>query len=329
MKKILIQIGILIVLIILLGAALMCNQYLNRPVPYDATYMIDGHAVTLKNGISIVDAAPGSASKITTKVFGNELLRDFDDDGRIDKVFIITQETGGSGTFYYVVARLNKVGERTGSQALLLGDRIAPQNINLLSDIRPGAVSVNGLPLNKNIIVVNYADRKPGEDFATPPSEGKSLWLLLDTKMMQFGEAVPDFEGERDPPIMVPPVSTDPSSDMAKLIAEKWMWDSSLLRSGVSISPSRKNIFGLAFKQDGTVSIYTDCNSAGGKYTLKGNSLNIENIYQTEMYCEGSQESEYLSGFAGVRKFEFTSLGQLVLLREDGSKMYFRHPMYQ
>ncbi len=196
MKKIIFQIGILIILIILLGLAFAWKQYSDRPGPYDATYMIDGKSVTLKDGVSIIDAAPGSISKITTRVFGNEVRQDLDGDGRDDVAFILTQDGGGSGTFYYFVARLNKVGVRLGSDGVLLGDRIAPQSTVMLNQIQPDAKSVNGLPLNPNIIVVNYADRKPGEGFATPPSEGKSLWLLLDPKTMRFGEVAPNFEGE-------------------------------------------------------------------------------------------------------------------------------------
>jgi hypothetical protein len=196
MKKVLFQLLILTILIIFLILAVNWQIYLNRPGPYDATYMIDGKPVTLKDGISVTDAAPGSASKITTRAFGNELVRDLDGDGRVDKVFLITQETGGSGVFFYVVARLNKVGERLGSDTVFVGDRIAPQTINMLSDIRPNATSSNGLPLDPNIVVVNYADRKPGESFTVSPSEGKSLWLLLDTKTMKWGQVAVDFEGE-------------------------------------------------------------------------------------------------------------------------------------
>ena len=68
-----------------------------------------------------------------------------------------------------------------GSQGLLLGDRIAPQT--------------TGADKGK-IIVVNYADRAQGESFTVRPSVGKSIWLLLDPKTMQFGEVVQNFEGE-------------------------------------------------------------------------------------------------------------------------------------
>jgi hypothetical protein len=149
----------------------------------DATYILDSKLVTLANGIAEVEAAPGSASKIVTRYFGNELTRDLDGDGRDDTVFILTQQTGGSGVFYYVVAALNTEQGYVGSHGLLLGDRIAPQT----TEMGKGS-----------IVIINYADRKSGESFATQPSVGKSIWLLLDPKTMQFGEVVQNFEGERD-----------------------------------------------------------------------------------------------------------------------------------
>jgi hypothetical protein len=137
----------------------------------DATYVIDGKSVTLKNGLSETPVAPGSAEKVTTRYFGNEVRADLDGDGREDAAFILTQDAGGSGTFFYVVAVLNTAVGPKGSQGFLLGDRIAPQTMELGQG---------------NVIVVNYTDRRPGESFATPPLVGQSRWLKLDTQTMSF-----------------------------------------------------------------------------------------------------------------------------------------------
>src|SRR5882724_474197 len=71
------------------------NDYKN------ATYMMDGNPVTLVNGVSEVPVAPGSASMLTVKYFGNEAKGDLNADGIPDLAFLITQTGGGSGTFYY------------------------------------------------------------------------------------------------------------------------------------------------------------------------------------------------------------------------------------
>lgn len=151
----------------------------------NATYSIDGQKVKLVDGVSEVEAAPGSASKIVTRYFGNELKTDLDGDGREDIAFILTQEHGGSGTFFYAVAALNTENGYVGSDAYPLGDRIAPQTTN---------VSPN--PSHKNVVVFNYADRKPGEPMTTRPSVGTSVYLKIDPASRQWGIVEPNFEGE-------------------------------------------------------------------------------------------------------------------------------------
>ena len=162
-------------------------------VPRDyknTTYIINNRPVTLVNGFAEVEAAPGSVSKITTRYFGNEIIHDLNDDGRQDIVFLITQDEGGSGVFYYVVAALGTADGHLGSHGFLLGDRIAPQTINI--DEGKTTSGTN----RKNVIVVNYAERKQDEPFTTAPSIGKSLWLKLDLTTMQFAEVEQNFEGE-------------------------------------------------------------------------------------------------------------------------------------
>ena len=96
---------------------------------------------------SEVAAAPGSASKITTQYFGNSAEGDLNGDGIPDTAFILTQNSGGSGTFYYVVAALKVSGVYRGTKpAILLGDRIAPQS----TEIKDGEVVVNYSTRNAN-----------------------------------------------------------------------------------------------------------------------------------------------------------------------------------
>ncbi len=158
-----------VALAILLGVGYALYTYatpaLHKP-PRDyknATYEIQGHKVTLVNGESIVDA--GGGSKTETKFFGNIAKGDVNDDGIPDVAFLVTQNGGGSGTFVYAVAALQDAeGNYSGTNGILLGDRIAPQT----TEIRNG------------ILIVNYADRKPDEPFSTPPSVGVSTYMYFD-----------------------------------------------------------------------------------------------------------------------------------------------------
>ena len=157
--------GIFIALVVIVGALFWIGK--SAPTQYagadykNATYVIDGQSVTLVNGHAEVAAAPGSASKTITQYFGNEATGDLNGDGVPDVGFILTQTGGGSGTFYYAVAALKTTNGYQGTDAFLLGDRIAPQT----TEIKNGQ------------LVVNYADRATGEPMTTQPSIGVSTYL--------------------------------------------------------------------------------------------------------------------------------------------------------
>ena len=190
MKKILL--GIVVIAVFLIAAFYAFNAYIynekqaNAASEYkNAEYRINGTPVQLKDGVAETEAIPGSASKITTRYFGNEYMADLDDDGREDVVFLLTQETGGSGTFYYVVAAMNTERGYVGSDGYLLGDRIAPQ-----------AIEASPNPRHTHVIVANYADRAVADPMTAQPSVGKSAYLKLDVPSMTWGIVEPDFEGE-------------------------------------------------------------------------------------------------------------------------------------
>lgn len=255
-----------------------------REASHDATYTIAGKKVTLKNGIS--------ESETVTRYFGNDVRTDFDNDGREDSAFIITQETGGSGTFYYVVARLDKLSGPIGSEAVFLGDRISPQSTNIERN---------------NVVTVNYADRKAGESFATAPSVGKSIRLLLDTNMMRFGEVITNFEGEANPAQM-------------SLTMKAWVWVKTVYVDGKEIKPRIPNKFTIAFKSNNTFSASTDCNGIGGEYAVKkGNQIVFDRMMSTLMYCGNSQESDFRNMLTDTESYLFTSKGELVLNLKSGS----------
>ncbi|MBI2109211.1 MAG: hypothetical protein HYT93_03495 [Parcubacteria group bacterium] len=183
-------IWIVVVLAVLIGGFYVLNSYIYNEkqgdgLPQDfkeVTFTISGEPVTLKDGVAEAYTALGGDSKTIVRYFGNEVTHDIDGDGAEDVVFLITQETGGSGTFFYAVGALKREeGGYIGSRAVYLGDRIAPQT----TERGEG-----------RIVIVNYADRAPGEPMTARPSVGKSLYLLLDPKTLEFGEVVQNFEGE-------------------------------------------------------------------------------------------------------------------------------------
>lgn len=157
----------LIVLLCVAAALFFRGRNTEKETPLvsykNSTYVIEGQSVSLVDGVAVTEIAPGSASKLTTRYFGNEAHGDLNGDGTDDVVFLLTQDGGGSGTFYYAVAALSLSTGFVGTNAVLLGDRIAPQT----TEIANGSATVN------------YADRKDGESMTTSPSVGVSKRLRV------------------------------------------------------------------------------------------------------------------------------------------------------
>ncbi len=136
----------------------------------NATYTINGVPITLENGKSEMPITPNSASNIVTQYFGNEVMGDLNEDGLDDVAFILTQQTGGSSTFYYVAVAFNNQKYFVGINTVLLGDRIILQN----TEIRDGQ------------IIVNYSDRAFGQPMTVNPSIGVSKYLtVLEGKLVE------------------------------------------------------------------------------------------------------------------------------------------------
>lgn len=116
--------------------------------PQNATYTIEGQRITLINGKS---------TDGNTTMFDTPTVGDLNGDGANDAGVILVV-TGGSGTFYYAAAAINNTTDFVydGTNAIILGDRIAPQT----KDIQ-----------NK-IYTVNYAERAQGEPMTAQPSVG-------------------------------------------------------------------------------------------------------------------------------------------------------------
>lgn len=170
--------GIIIVFLILIGTSIYFLYPKNVPqtkitpseneTTFDgknSTFKINGTTVTLKNGLSQTAIAPGSASKITTKYFGNEAVGDLNGDKQNDVAFLVTQDTGGSGLFYYAVVAIKTATGFKTTNAFLVGDRIAPQSTYI--------------PKNSMELHVNYAERRPGEPMTAQPSQGAVLLLKV------------------------------------------------------------------------------------------------------------------------------------------------------
>ena len=265
--------------------------------PLNTTYTIGNRPVSLIDGRNEEPAAPNSSSKIITQVRNTPLFADINKDGTDDAVLILTQSTGGSGTFYYVAAAIATPGGYQGTTALVLGDRIEPQRIEII-DTKAR---------------ISFLTRGSEESFADDPTVPRQMDVMYVAENQQLAEVAIDFEGEADPNRMTLQMHT-------------WTWIKTVFNNDTAKEPQQAGDFTLSLTEDGQVSGTTDCNSFHGTVTVEKHKIHFgENMAMTRKFCEGSQEMEFIGMLQNVSSFFFTSRGQLIMeLKYDSGSMIFR-----
>lgn len=170
----------LFVVVLILGAVyFLFGMNYERPVgvengggavdPFNAIYLIDGRGVKLTDKYFESEIAPNSASKMKVSVFGEPVYGDLDNDGDDDALLILVVDLGGSGTFYYEAVALNYPDGWRGVNAILMGDRVAPQTNKI----------------KNNLAIVNYAVRAEDEPMSSAPNIGKSDYLYIEAGSLE------------------------------------------------------------------------------------------------------------------------------------------------
>jgi len=170
-----VSIVVLLVVVIVLATTKQNNNIVNNVSNVDSTNNASNsnninnlNNVDFKSISYYIDDQEVKIDGSKIQYFGNDLRQDLNNDGLEDVAFLITDNSEGSGVFYYLVAAINTGNGYTGTNAIFIGDRIAPQTINYAN----------------NEIVVNYADRKPDEPFTTAPSVGVSKYVMLENSKL-------------------------------------------------------------------------------------------------------------------------------------------------
>lgn len=257
--------------------------------PKDATYIVAGQKFTLVNGIAKKEIVPGSATVDQLSLFGEPVFGDIDGDGDEDAVLILVNDSGGSGSFYYAALSINVDGKYQGTDAILLGDRIAPQTYRIINDRAE----------------INYAVRGPEDYFTVQPSIGKTLYLKYNPETYQLIQVMSDFEGEAD-------------ANTMKLDMHPWTWIKTTFSDKTEMVPKKPEAFKLTFKNDGTMSATTDCNSMGGSYEVTGLNMSFGPLAMTAMFCENSQEQDFAKLLDSIESYTFTGKGELVFMLKSG-----------
>ncbi len=128
-----------------------------RPDPSSATFIFDDETVTLSKGRNTNDESAEETALLDEIAYG-----DLNADGKEDTVVLLARSGGGSGVFIYVAAYVSGPVNYKGTNALFLGDRIAPSNISI----------ANG------VVTVSYLDRGENEALAAEPTVSVSKQFI-------------------------------------------------------------------------------------------------------------------------------------------------------
>ncbi|MCD8507919.1 MAG: META domain-containing protein [Candidatus Pacebacteria bacterium] len=87
----------------------------------------------------------------------------------------------------------------------------------------------------------------------------------------------------------------------------------------------------LTFTNDGNIYGTTDCNGFGGSYTLDGTKISTSEFFSTMMFCENSQERDFMDMVSVADQVFFDDADNLVLLLpyDSGSIIFSRQPNIQ
>ncbi len=155
---------------------------------YPSEWTANGTA-PLTDGAYEEAAAPGSATKTQIQLSETMAFGDLDADGVQDAAAILITDPGGSGTFYDLVAVIDRNGNAFPVASVSLGDRI----------------KINALTIEDGKIVVDMLTRGPDEPMAADPTQpvtrSYGIRVVLEEAVepvtaTQVIEYVPDVPGE-------------------------------------------------------------------------------------------------------------------------------------
>ncbi len=275
------------------------NESISTTIPAsvgvrNTTYSIDDQLFTLVDGRAETPVMGESEAKIVTTYVGNEVSVDLNQDGTPDTALIISQETGGSGTTFYLVAALTTSDGYKGSRGAFLGDRIIPEGIRLMTETD-----------QTGVLEVRILDRKEGEAFTVEPTIQKNLRFTFDQETLGWMSLDAEFKTE------VEPLSIS-------LTEKPWQWVRTNYTDGRVFVPKQTDAFVITFQADGTMNATTDCNGVGGEYTAVSDSFVFGNLATTMKYCEGSEEGLFNELLGQVSTYGFTRKNELELGLKGG-----------
>ena len=227
------------------------------------------------------------ATMVDTVAIVNVALGDLDGDSNDDAAVTLAWQSGGSGTFLYLVVMRNDAGTPRQAGILALGDRVQPGEFNITD----------------GSIVLDVLTHGPDDPMCCPSQKVLQTYALVDDALTLMSSETAGLE----------------------LIGAVWTWarfDDTAGKNNIVVDdPSR---YTLEFLADGTYRLQADCNQGSGGYTLNGSSLVLEPGPMTMVECEpGSLYDDYVTRLGDVVTYIFDGDTLILNLKMDAGNMVF------
>jgi heat shock protein HslJ len=245
------------------------------------------------NGVFREQAAPGSATETIIQLSDFVIFDELQSPPAA--AVILISAPGGSGTFYDLALVGTQGGKPVVFGTALLGDRIVVKSLLMADDQ----------------IAVEMITQGPGDPMTSPSQEVHNTYALQEGELVLVNSE-----------ILTPEQSKAEGGNLLTSIV--WQWVHFTDPMGEFYVQNPENYI-LEFKEDGTVQIQADCNTATGSYIVEDTSINIEIGPMTLAACPpGARSEEFLQhlGFAAIYFFQEGDL--FMDLMADGGTMKFQ-----
>lgn len=123
------------------------------------------------------------------------------------------------------------------------------------------------------------------------------------------------------------PVNTSTSTSASttvvkKLTDETWTWVKTDGENDIVVTPKNISAFTITLNATGTINGTTDCNNFFGTYKLETNELTFGPLGATKMFCENSQENDFMNILQKVTEYSISEDNNLILKSASGTMMF-------
>ena len=251
--------------------------------------------IQFKDGVFIgPPIAPGSATRVTATL--TDFVTEGELDGEATTAAILVVNSGGTGSFYDLVALQGTLENPSVLTDAPLGDR----------------VEINSLTIEDNQIVVDMINQGPDDAMCCPTQNVIRTYALQDGELVQTSEEVVGSQAA---------TSGEAQADASPVEGVTWQAVSFVNAEGETVDALADAAPTLSFA-DGQLSGSDGCNSFSGSATISDGAVEFGPLASTAMACigpVGEQAAAFQAALGQAVGYQVTDDGMLELGDADGN----------